>query len=741
MALWVVACVGAVVLLPAVTSHLSSANQQFLPASAPSSQAAVLAKPLLGTDGAAGPISVLVVAKTPMTTAQEQSIYALSHKLSKVTNVSNVRPGGMSKDGTAVVVNVSTGLAAENLPGLNKLLSNLRAVSSEHAVPGATIYFAGSTVTSLANQGEAEGQSKTTQDLSLLLIIVLLLIMFRAFLAPVLTLIPAMAALVVSQGLVGGLSAHGFPVSQITVLMLVVLILGAGTDYGLFLVYRIRENVWAGADIKEAVASSVAAVGESISASAGTVIVALLTLLLAEFGVYHDLAIPLAVGMVCMLVAGVTLLPALIAIFGKATFWPLSLRKPKRDLGMWKRVAGIVVKRPVVTLTIGVLFFGVLSLGIVSYKSVGFGGSTTAAAGSRAAIAQAQLDRHFPNQATSTAALVFAYSSPVWEHPGSITTATASLKHSGQFSTLVSPLTVSGVALSPERYSQLHALLGDPAKLGSQAPSGVGAAEYAAYRATASLVSANGKVVNIAAVQSSGSQESSKALLATPDVREAVSRAGAVSGAHGTGVIGLASALYDVGHISQGDLLRVIPIAILAIGLLLALVLRSLVAPIYLILSVGLSYLAALGLVSFIFIDVMGQSGLIFILPFLLFVFLLALGEDYNILVMSRIREEAATRPIRVAVEHAIEKTGPTITSAGIILAGTFAVLTASGGSGGAQVQAIGLGLAAGILMDTFLVRTLLVPAAVVLLGRWNWWPNKMSKVIIEDDASRDSAD
>jgi cytochrome P450 len=164
---------------------------------------------------------------------------------------------------------------------------------------------------------------------------------------------------------------------------------------------------------------------------------------------------------------------------------------------------------------------------------------------------------------------------------------------------------------------------------------------------------------------------------------------------------------------------------------LLALVMRSLIAPLYLIASVVLSYFAALGLTVLVFVNVAGQPGLTFILPFLLFVFLLALGEDYNILVMTRIREEARQLPLREAVGRALSVTGTTVTSAGLVLAGTFGVLAIVGsGSAGAQnvrtIVNVGVGLALGVLMDTFLVRTLLVPSAVVLIGRWNWWPSAL---------------
>ena len=158
---------------------------------------------------------------------------------------------------------------------------------------------------------------------------------------------------------------------------------------------------------------------------------------------------------------------------------------------------------------------------------------------------------------------------------------------------------------------------------------------------------------------------------------------------------------------------------------------RSLVAPIYLIVSVVLSYLAALGLTVLVFIRISGDNGIVFLLPFLMFIFLLALGEDYNILVMTRIREEAHGLPLKQAVTKALTTTGTTVTSAGLVLAGTFVILAIVGGSGGGtEIQEIGYGLALGILMDTFLVRTLLVPATVILLGRWNWWPSKHGRWI-----------
>ena len=146
-----------------------------------------------------------------------------------------------------------------------------------------------------------------------------------------------------------------------------------------------------------------------------------------------------------------------------------------------------------------------------------------------------------------------------------------------------------------------------------------------------------------------------------------------------SGVAGYAAVAADVGGLSMGDLLRIIPIVMLVLGILLGIVLRSLVAPLYLVASVALSYLASLGFAVLVFVVIGGQDGINFVLPFFMFIFIMALGQDYNILVMTRIREEAHFAPLKIAVRHAVEATGTTVTSAGLILAGTFGVLTATG--------------------------------------------------------------
>jgi RND superfamily putative drug exporter len=400
--------------------------------------------------------------------------------------------------------------------------------------------------------------------------------------------------------------------------------------------------------------------------------------------------------------------------------------------GLWGRVAGRLVRRPALTLAIGVVIFGALAIAVTGFKPGGFGGEITAPAGTDAAQGNASLKAHFPQSSANPTNIVMEFPTSVWQDPTPLAVATNGLRQTGSFTGLAGPLDPRGTALSPAQLTQLHDQLGPAAALPPVSPPGsaIPASTYNAYRATARFISADGRVVQWEAGLRAGDPGSTSALNAVPAIRTEVAHVAHAAGATANGVAGEAPGLYDVSSVSDGDILRIVPIAVLAIGIVLALVLRSLIAPLYLIASVVLSYLASLGIAVIAFIYVGGEGGITFLLPFLMFIFLLALGEDYNILVMTRIREEAAHRPLREAVVRAVGATGPTVTSAGLVLAGTFAVLAVAGGSGsgGSQVRAIGVGLAVGILLDTFVVRTVLVPSTVALLGRWNWWPSAMGR-------------
>ena len=740
VAFWLVVAIAVSGAFPSLSSEVNNDNSAFLRASAPSTKAANLAAPLLG-GGAGKTTTVQVVASRPgkLTPADLAAIQREAAAVRKVPGVLGLGGVEVSSDGQAVELRVRVNAARNDIASDKTIVDDLENTFTSAGAPaGLQLHLAGQIATAVANQASSNRSGNEVQLFSFLFIIVLLLLVFRAPLAAIVTLLPSGLALLLSLRVIGELGAHGLEISSITQVLLIVLLLGAGTDYGLFLVFRVREELREGRSGHDAVVRALVRVGESITASAGTVILALLTLLLTTFGLYHDLGLPLAIGMAIMLSLGLTLLPALLAIFGRAVFWPSKIKPgPQRD-GLWARIAARLVRRPALTLGIGAAGFLALAAVALGYSSSGFGGATSAPSGSDAAAGNATLAAHFPQTSSNPANLVFEYPQSVAGSPDALVTAYDSLRSSGQFTAISGPLDPNGTALAPSRYSQLAAQLGPPGQLPVREPASLSVprTDYNAYRASAQYISSDGRIVQFEASLAAGSQASTAAMNATPTIRDVVERAANRSGAVQSGVAGEAAASYDISTTANHDLKLIVPIAILAIGLLLALVLRSLIAPLYLIVSVLLSYLAALGVATLACIDIGGDSGISFFLPFLMFVFLFALGEDYNILVMTRIREEARELPLREAVIRAVGRTGSTVTSAGLILGGTFIVLTvASSGAEASQVRAIGLGLAAGVLMDTFLVRTLLVPATVILLGRWNWWPSSMSRAEVRHRA------
>ena len=742
-AFWVIGTILCVQFLPSLSSVVQNDNTSFLPSSSPSVVASNLATPLENSKQLRIPV-VVATSAGALTATDQQAIGTLRGQLGTVSGVASVQDGGVSKDGQADLLNVVTS-STSGMGGqgqITTLVNDVSSVLSKASLPtGLQAHISGSQADNAANNAKGGNSSNSVQGYSILLIIVLLFLVFRSLLAPLITLIPPLLVVAASGPIIAEAANHGLQVSQLAQLLLIVMVLGAGTDYGLFLMFRVREERRAGLGHRDAVIRAVERVGESITFSAGTVIAALLSLLAATFGIYSNLGVPMAIGMGLMLLAGLTLLPALLAIFGRAVFWPAKIKLQENPKpGLWGRVASRIVDRPVLTLTVGLLVFGGLAVASTAYQPGGFGGNTSAPAGSDAAIGDALVAQHFPKTSSTPTQIVFQLPQSAWTAPSVLQTAQQQLQADADFTAVTGPLTPNGANLTPQQLTKLHDALGAPQQLARTPAAGttVNAGTYQLYRSTSQYISADGKTVLYEVQLAAGPTTSTAAMNAIPAVRNDASKVAQSIGATGNGVVGQAAGLYDVSSTSDSDLKTVVPIAILVIGLLLALVMRSLIAPLYLIASVALSYLAALGASVLLFIKGAGSQGLVFILPFMLFLFLMALGEDYNILVMTRIREEAHHLPLRQAVIKAIGVTGTTVTSAGLILAGTFGVLALVGSNtGNTQIEDVGAGLAIGILMDTFLVRTLLVPSTVVLLGRWNWWPARVG----DDERGRQSED
>jgi putative drug exporter of the RND superfamily len=728
VAAWLAATVLANLFLPSLTSVAKDNNNGFLPASSPSMQAARLAAPFQGVGQA--PIPVVVARRSgTLTAADTGAVERLAVSLARVTGVQRVKDLGVSRDGQAVQLQVLTNIDISAQGPAQHLAAGLRHTIQASALPrDLHAHLAGQVAAQADSSQSGQRATNLGQDLSIVFILILLIVVFRSLLAPLLTLAPAVLVTQLAGPVVAEASKAGLQVSSLTQILMLILTLGAGTDYGLFLVFRVREELRAGQAPHDAVIRALSRVGESIGFSAATVIGALLTLLLAAFGLYSSLGAPLAIAIAIMLLAGLTLLPALLAIFGRAAFWPSNTKRGSERLGWWGRTASRIVTRPAATLALGLVAFGAVASAAIAYTPAGFG-STPAPAGSDSAVGDALLAAHFPAASSNPTNVLVHFPASVWSDPGGMAHAEQRLAAVAQFDSLTGPLDVNGVTLTPGRLTALHARLGDPRALPALPPAGTALPEvlWAAYRAESQFISPDGRTVLFVAGLTAGDASSNAALHQVPAIRAAVAAVARNAGASAYGVTGAAAATYDVSQVSDRDLVHIFPVAIIVIAILLALVMRSLVAPVYLIASVAISYLAAFGLSVLFFQDAAGAGGLPYFVPFLMFLFLLALGEDYNILVMTRIREEARDVCLRQAVTRALERTGSTVTSAGLVLAGTFGVfaLTVARLPGGDVYRDILASLAIGILMDAFLVRTLLVPSTVALLGRWNWWPSR----------------
>jgi RND superfamily putative drug exporter len=742
LVVWLVGVPVAVTSLPTLSSVAKNDNTAFLPASAPSQAAATLASPFQPKNNGSA-LFVAVRGDGPLTAADTAAITRAESALRGVYRVRSVQDQGPSADGHAQKALVELNLAPfSSGPKGTAATDAMRGAVGAVARPAGLAFHMTGAIPTVVDQQRAANRSRgATQQAAVIFIVVLLLLVFRALLAPIVTLFPAALALALAGPVIAESTHIGVQVSDLLQLLLVVIVLGAGTDYGLFLIFRMREELRGGRDPKDAVVVAVTRVGESITFSALTVVAALVSLLLASFGLYKGLGPGLAIGVALCLVADLTLLPALLAILGRAVFWPSRPRPGQESGGFWGSVAGRVVRHPVPTLASGLVLFGGLAVAMVAYHPGGFGAPTVSAT-SDSSAGTAALTSHYAAAEANPTTVVLRFASPVWDDTSVLGTVQQGLRSSPLFRSVAGPLDPNGGpgGFTPAELRALHALLGPPGQLAPQpsadelAAAGVPLQAYEAYRAEAVFVSADGRTVQYFTSLAAGDPAGNAAINATPAVRAVVDTVARRAGAARWGVTGEAPSLHDVASVSSGDLAKIIPVLLVVLAVLLAVVLRSLVAPLYLVVSVGLSYLASLGFSVLVFSVIGGEGGINFVLPFFMFIFIMALGEDYNILVMSRIREEAHDHHLRAAVRRAVQRTGTTVTSAGLILAGTFAVLTVAGGK---QVEEIGVGLAVGVLLDTFFVRTLLVPSMVVLIGRANWWPSKLyaeEKGIDRDD-------
>jgi RND superfamily putative drug exporter len=508
------------------------------------------------------------------------------------------------------------------------------------------------------------------------LVLVLLLAIYRSPIIAVLPIFVVGLAYTVAQGFVYLLAKSGETVSSNTTTILVVLMFGVGTDYCLLLVSRYREELRRTEDKHDAMARALRRAGPAILASGLTVSLTMLVLLLAEVGTIRALGPASAIGVTCAFLAGLTVLPALLTIVGRRGFWPrrrMIAFDPEavayEHPGVWRRFGNRVLEQPVMALAATTGIFLVGGFGLLAYKE---NYSTTGIFKKDVESVEGfqALERSFPAGALApTDVLVRRENGPV--RADDVARAQSLLRNA---------VGVAGVTPGVQR-------------------------------------SRDGRIARFGLVFKDDPY-TGEAFNRVPVMRNRVNDLGEGVGA----LVGGGSATqYDFDTASARDLRVVVPVALLVIAIILGVLLQAVVAPIVLIGSVIVSFFGTLGLSILFFRYVLGEDGVDNSLPIFAFIFLVSLGVDYTIFLMSRVREEARRHGTREGMLRALGATGPVITSAGIILAGTFSVLMTLPVW---FIFNLGFLVALGILLDTFVVRTIMVPAAVELLGDRIWWPS-----------------
>jgi RND superfamily putative drug exporter len=574
-------------------------------------------------------------------------------------------PSPLSRDERMMLISVANGRddtesIAADVAAIRKLVPGPDGGALRSYVTGAAGFDAD-------RSAAVEGIDGTLLAITGVLVLVLMLLTYRSPLIAVLMLGVVGIAYVIATGLVYGLvSADVTTVSGQSTAILIVLMFGAGTDYCLLIVSRFRDELRRTGDVDAAMRRASARTGPAIFASGGIVVAAMLVLALADFNATREMGPLLALGVVVMMACGLTLLPALLSVFGRRAFWPSIPRvedhAPRAGTG-WTRVGRLVRRRPglLATLSIAVLVAG--ALGNI---------------GGRGYLDLSEQYRD-PPESVQGQELIRARFDP----PGR-----------------VAPL---DVVSAPERALEVRDAL--------QQTDGVATADTDAEARDGDLISSE--------VTLDIDPFSTRAMDMVPKLREVASKA-----ADGKFVVigGIAAENYDNQQALRSDAKLIVPLVLLLILLVLIALLRSLVAPLYVVGTVVLSFAFALGASSLVFTHVFGQPDSDPNHAIFAFIFLVALGVDDNIFLMTRIREERrAGLSTRDAVIAGLEKTGGVITSAGLILAGTFAALMALDLEALFQV---GFTVSLGLLVDAFIVRTFLVPSLALLLGEANWWPS-----------------
>jgi RND superfamily putative drug exporter len=676
---WVFVAAAVVATAPSLPS--SSDESSFLPKSYESIQAAELQQSAFPSSFTPSAIVLYSRADGGKLTPEDLKAAAtITTQLGakKIDQVKQVVPGPPSKDGRYVMGLVSMNDETAGQPQQMDAAKALRNDAKE-LTKGTQLdaELGGSAAQGLDQQESSNRANVLTFVGTFAIILITLLIIFRSPILAVLPLLVLLAlvsttanALIADASKLFGLEAN----SSISALLIVVL-LGVGTDYYLFLMFRYRERLRAGDEPKQAMINAVGRVGEAIASAAGAVMISFLALLLSTLGFLKQMGPALAISVAVTLIAALTLFPAICSLIPpRALFWPSKAWQKEPTDARFAALGRGVQRRPGLYAAVSGIIMVALALGTLGFKA-----TFDLAAGSmpetkESMVVQSEMQSAYSAGAAEPTSVLVTSGSPIDQ------------------------------AALPAYEKKLAAVDG-------------------VADVTPAALSKDGKTANITVTLKYGSA-TDQALDVVGDVRE-VAHAEAPPNTKAL-VGGMTSIFKDINAAVNHDYRTVFPLAALLIMVILGLLLRSVVAPWYLMASVGLGFAATLGATVLIFQKGQGHSGLMFMLPVIMYLFVVAIGTDYNILMISRLREEAREgREPREAASMAVRHAGPTVAAAGFILAATFATLMLAGNS---LLTEMGFAVSFGIVVAAFVMAMFFTPALTALIGHAAWWPGNQDQ-------------
>ncbi|MGC4111668.1 MAG: MMPL family transporter [Nocardioides sp.] len=673
---WIV--VSVLVILTAPKLSATQDQSEFLPAKYESIRASDLQTKAFPQQSSVG--ALVVFDRTdggPLTTADvaivKKVVGQLNGKLDPVFSGVVAQPPSQNK----LVQIAAVGISKDKNPYDPDAMDAAKKLRADaHAAVDGTDLTVGVTGAAAQALDSQDASSKAEAIVGLTTFGLILLLMVVIFRSVILALFPLIVIGLVSQVAVGliGAANKAFDLktdSSIQVILIVVLF-GIGTDYILFFLFRYRERLRLGEDSKAAVAQAIARAGEAIVSAGGAVIVSFMALILSSLGIFKSIGPALAIAVAVTVLAALTLVPAVVSLLGTRVFWPSKAWKKEPEYARFGALGKSLGRRPAAYAAVSGVVLAVLAIFALQFNPTFDLGDSGAPKTVESAVALKTLEKGFPPGATDP---------------------TVVLLHS-----------TDGKPLDTGETTAYAAALGKADGVGSVAP-----AQLSPDKLTASY-----------SVVLDDDPTSDAALDAIKGPVRDAAHANAPPGTEAL-VGGTTSVFADFQKAMNRDYKVVFPVAAIVIAIILALLLRSLVAPWYLMASVGLGFGATLGAAVILFQHVQGKPGLIFLLPIYIYLFVVALGTDYNILMIARLREEAREgKGARDAAAEAVTHAGPTVAAAGLILSGTFASLMLGGNS---LLVALGFSISFGIFVAAFVMAMFFTPALTALVGHAAWWP------------------